>query len=295
MKQWLKRLMSLTVGLMLCAGAANATKSSDLEAEISALNARLDKVEEREESYRKDLDQHKRLDQDTALELRKGQADIKTDIQGIRTELSQLEEVVCELSQKIDALENKLTVLPQQGGTPVLTTAQAETAQTHANGVASAAEAPAPSPPARSSSGKPGGAAAAADKLEKKAGSEGYELGESYFEAGKFEAAEAQFEAFITANPNSPLAEDAQFKIAECLYQQKDYKRAVIEYDKLQKSYPKSKKVPASMLKMGLCFERLGKKDIAETTYKDLIATYPKSAEAGQAKTLLNNLEKAKK
>jgi tol-pal system protein YbgF len=279
--------------MTLASGAAHATKISDMEDEIAALNARLDKVEEREENYRKDLDQHKRSDQDTALELKKNQADIKTDISSIRTELSQLEEVVRELSQKVNDLENKLTVLPQQGSTPVLTTAQAETVQTQ---VASAEEAPAPSPPAKVQAGKPAGAGAASDRLEKKtAGNEGYDLGAAYFDDGKFDAAQAQFEAFIKANPNSPLAEDAQFKIAECLYQQKDYKRAVIEYDKLQKAYPKSKKVPASLLKIGLCFEKLGKKDVAETTYKDLIATYPKSAEAAQAKALLNNLEKVKK
>jgi len=137
--------------------------------------------------------------------------------------------------------------------------------------------------------GKP---AAEAGILAKKAESAnpGYDLGLKYFGEGKYDAAGAQFEAFVKANPASPLSEDASFKIAECFYQLKDYKRAAVEFNGFTQQYPKSKKVPAASLRIGLCLEKLGKKDEAKTTYEDLIATYPKSSEAMQAKTLLDKL-----
>lgn len=286
MNRIFRRGKCLLLGVALAASSAGATKISDLETQLAAFNARLDQVEQREENYRKDLEASKKSNQDLALELKKGQADLKLEIQNLRQELSQLEEAVREISSKLSMLEEKLTLIPQQGSTPALTTASsADTTQL------AAAEAQTREAPAGTAAAKPASPSAGIEKSAKTA-SEGYELGVKYFNAGNYDAAAAQFTAFLKANPGSKFAEDAQFKTAECYYELKDYKRAVLEYDQFQKKFPKSPNFPASMLKMGLCFEKQGKKDVAETIYKDLIATYPKSTEAAQARNQLNKLTK---
>jgi len=272
--------VSILAGCAFAIGSADASRLSDLEVQVQALSARLDQVEQREENYRKEVEAQKKLSQDMFLELKKNQADLKTDVQSLREQLNQLAELMKELTQKVVDLEAKFTVQPIQGNTPITTTAMKEAAGgTTENKQLSAAA----------------GSAPTAQALPEKSLTEGYQLGVSYYNEGKYDAARAQFEAFIKANPGSPSSEDAQFKIAECYFQQKDYKRAALEYNNLREKYPKSKKLPAALYKMGLCFERLGKKDAAQTTYKDLIASYPQSPEASQAKVQLDKLQKAKK
>lgn len=253
------RAVGVFAGVALCASLARASKVSDLEAAVAALNNRLDQVEQREENLKIDIEAQ---NQDLVMDLKKSQADIRTDINALRQELSQLEEIVKELSQRLSSMEAKMTTLPQDGNTPVTT-------------IASADQAP---------------AAAEAGSAKQRSANDAYDLGVKFYKDGQFDAARPQFEAFLKANPNAAGAEDAQFKIAECYFQQRDFKRAIIEYDQFRQKYPKSKKMPAALFKMGLSFEKLGKKDVAATTYKDLITLYPKSQEAAQAKLQLDKI-----
>jgi tol-pal system protein YbgF len=255
------RVIGVIAGITLCANIAGATKMSDLEAAVASLKARVDQVEQREEDLKTDIGKQ---NQNLVMDLKKSQADLRSDISDIHVELSQLEEMVKELSQRMTVLEGKATMTPQQGSTPVTT-------------IASVEESPA-APAAEPGAGK------------QKTAREAYDLGVELYSDGKYDAARSQFEASLKVNPNSASAEDAQFKIAECNYQARDYKRAIIEYDKFRNKYPRSKKIPAAMLKMGLSFEKLGRKDVATTTYKDLIASFPKSSEAAQAKQQLEKM-----
>jgi len=257
------RVIGVCVSAALCANIAHASKMSDLEAAVAALKSRVDQVEQREESLRADIASD---NQKLVMDLKKSQADLRTDLADIHLELSQVEEMIKELSQRMTDLEGKMTMMPQQGSTPVTTIASA-----------SVEESPAVPP-------------AGAVSVKQKNAREAYDLGVELYNDGKFDAARSQFEASLKVNPNSPSAEDAQFKIAECNYQARDYKRAIIEYDKFRNKYPRSKKTAAAMLKMGLCFEKLGRKDVATTTYKDLIASFPKSQEAAQARQQLEKM-----
>ena len=256
------RVIGVCVSTALCANIAHASKMSDLEAAVAALKSRVDQVEQREEGIKTDIGKQ---NQNLVMDLKKSQADLRADIADIHQELSQVEEMIKELSQRMTDLEGKMTVMRQQGSTPVTT-------------IASVDESPAAPPPSGAVSAK------------QKAAREAYDLGVELYNDGKYDAARSQFEASLKVNPNAPSAEDAQFKVAECNYQARDYKRAIIEYDKFRNNYPRSKKTAAAMLKMGLSFEKLGRKDVATTTYKDLIASFPKSQEAAQAKQQLEKM-----
>jgi tol-pal system protein YbgF len=261
----------LCAGLLLGMVPARASKMSDLEDLVLSLKARVDQVEKREETLRTDIASD---NQKLVMDLKKNQADIKTDLMDIHQELSQIEEMIKEINQRMSDLEGKMTMTPQQGATPTTTIASTEQLG---------------GPPAPPSQPPPQAETPAAVE-KKKTAKEAYDLGVQLYADGRWDAARSQFEASVKISPDSATAEDAQFRIAECYYQQRDFKRAIIEYDKFQQKYPRSKRMPAVLLRMGLSFEKLGRKDVAATTFKDLIASYPKSQEAQQAKAQLEKM-----
>src|SRR3989338_2942247 len=61
-----------------------------------------------------------------------------------------------------------------------------------------------------------------------------------------------KFTKFISLFPEHDRAQNAQYWIGEMYYAQKDYERAVLEFNEVVKKYPKGKKVPAALLKQGI-------------------------------------------
>lgn len=86
--------------------------------------------------------------------------------------------------------------------------------------------------------------------------------------------------------------EKGPFSIAEEKFEQKNWKEAILDYEKYRKANPKGKQFPEATLKIGIAFQELGQGDVAQAFYEELVAKYPKSKEAGKAKTRLKNLKK---
>lgn len=99
--------------------------------------------------------------------------------------------------------------------------------------------------------------------------------------------AKADEAAAAAATPTKTL-----FDIAEDQYSKKDWKHAILNYQKFRDSNPKSKKVPEATYKIGSCFQELGMKDEAKTFFDDVIAKFPNSVEAKKAKIRLKTLKK---
>ncbi|MBI3752979.1 MAG: tol-pal system protein YbgF [Deltaproteobacteria bacterium] len=100
-----------------------------------------------------------------------------------------------------------------------------------------------------------------------------------------------RFGRFLSLFPDHNLASNAQYWIGEIYYAQKDYERAVLEFNEVAKKYPKSKKVPAALLKQGLSFSKLGNKKEARLVLEEIVDTYPKTEEAGMAKKILKGMK----
>lgn len=69
-----------------------------------------------------------------------------------------------------------------------------------------------------------------------------------------------------------------------------DNKRALAAYSELVTKFPKSKRTPLALLRQASVFIRLNDSRTAKLTLQKLIAEFPKSAEAQQAKTKLKDL-----
>lgn len=82
------------------------------------------------------------------------------------------------------------------------------------------------------------------------------------------------------------------FETAEQYYGEKDWKKAILNYQKYTDEYPKGKHVADSKFKIGSCFQELGMKDEAMAFYEEVVANYGKTSAGKKAKTRLNELKK---
>ena len=113
---------------------------------------------------------------------------------------------------------------------------------------------------------------------------------ESYNQANKalleeknYEAAIAQFQAFVQQYPQSNLTDNAIYWIGEALYRQKKYKEAIAEFQNVIEKHPKSDKKCSALLGQGLAFEQLAERDNARLFYEEVIEQCKNSKEASLA------------
>jgi tol-pal system protein YbgF len=101
------------------------------------------------------------------------------------------------------------------------------------------------------------------------------------------------FQAFLKKYPNSQLAGNAQYWLAEAYYVSQKNKEALLEFSKVIQLYPTSSKVPGAMLKIGYLHHSAGRIDEARDMLNKIISRYPKSSEAALAKQRLARIQKA--
>jgi tol-pal system protein YbgF len=96
----------------------------------------------------------------------------------------------------------------------------------------------------------------------------------------QFGDAEAGFSTFLTKYPDHSLAGSAQYWLGETYYAQGDFKRAAQNFLQGYKKYPKSRRAPDSLLKLGISLSRLGQGEQACAAYQAVSTDYPKAVDA---------------
>jgi tol-pal system protein YbgF len=89
---------------------------------------------------------------------------------------------------------------------------------------------------------------------------------------------------FISSYPTHDLADDAQYLIGESYFEEKNYERAILAFNKVQVDYANGDKAPDSLLKEALSFLNLGDRASARELLGRVVQKYPGS-EAEQAAT----------
>lgn len=128
------------------------------------------------------------------------------------------------------------------------------------------------------------------------AGSEAtlYQKGLSLVRDGNYSQAGASFREFLQKYPKSSFAGNAQYWLAECYYAQKDYQRAIKEYQATITLYPKLDKIPSAKLKQGLAFADLGMTNDAVLFLQKLTKEYPGTPEAQKAQDRIKVLTQSR-
>ena len=95
----------------------------------------------------------------------------------------------------------------------------------------------------------------------------------------QYSDAESGFREFVAKYPEHNLAGSAEFKLGETFWAQQNYGEAAQAYMSSYKQYPKGRRAPDSLLKLGLSLARLGQKDQACTTIGSVDAEFPSAVE----------------
>jgi tol-pal system protein YbgF len=90
---------------------------------------------------------------------------------------------------------------------------------------------------------------------------------------------------FIAKYPQHSLAGNAQYWIGEAYWAQRDYRQALVEFEKVFEHGPG--KAPDALVKIGLCHVRLHNLPRAQQAWQRAVREYPRSEAATTAQSLL--------
>jgi len=133
---------------------------------------------------------------------------------------------------------------------------------------------------------------ALAKSLEQQATPESiYKQAYDAYKSGDTARARELFNKCTEQFPDNKLAANARYWIGETYYFEKNYEQAALEFQRVIKEHSGKEKVPAAMLKQGLCFKELGDAKSAKFIIKELIEKYPLAEEIPAAKEVLQKLK----
>ena len=81
------------------------------------------------------------------------------------------------------------------------------------------------------------------------------------------------------------------YEVAQGHFASKEWKKAILNYQKYVDEFPKGKEVSDSKYKIGVCFQELGMKDEAMAFYEEVVAHFSKSEAGKKAKLRLSKLK----
>ena len=110
------------------------------------------------------------------------------------------------------------------------------------------------------------------------------------YNAGNMDLAKQEFSEYVKAYPNTDLAGNALFYVAEMEYRAGNYQAAAQDYDKVLQQFPSGNKAASAQLKKGYSLIELGDKQGGVRELSQLIQRFPRSPEATQARERLRRL-----
>ncbi len=107
----------------------------------------------------------------------------------------------------------------------------------------------------------------------------------------RYEPAAMAFRQFLVRYPDSDLADNAQYWLAESYYVTGQFEDALAAFKVVVDDYPRSRKVPDALLKMGYCNYELERWDAARAALDQVRADYPETTAARLASQRLQRMD----
>ncbi len=117
-----------------------------------------------------------------------------------------------------------------------------------------------------------------------------YDRAYALYKQGKHTEAREAFQRFISLYPKTDLTDNAYFWIGESYYDQRQYEKAILAYDKVVQEFPRGDKVPSALLKQAFAFDAIGDPVDARILLKKLLREHPSSEQAAIARRKLEML-----
>lgn len=118
-----------------------------------------------------------------------------------------------------------------------------------------------------------------------------YQAAFELLKAQRYEPAAMAFQQFLVAYPDSELADNAQYWLAESHYVTQMFDEALDEFEVVITKFPRSRKVPDALLKMGYCSYELEQWDAARASLERVTAEYPETTAARLAGQRLERMD----
>jgi len=110
------------------------------------------------------------------------------------------------------------------------------------------------------------------------------------YNGGNNDLSTQEFNDYIKFYPNTDLAGNSYFYLAEIQFKAGDFQNAVTNYELVLQNFPGGNKAASAQLNKGLALLELGKQDEGVQELKHVIQRYPRTNEALQAKEKLRKV-----
>lgn len=190
--------------------------------------------------------------------------DVLEDLQAIRQQLIAIQELTGQSQRRIQELRAEM--------------------EARAAEAAAAAATPVPPPSGSTGAGTPpvaGGSAPSAGPAQL------YQLGQDQLRRGSNATARGAFEELLKSYPNSDLAVDALYGVAESYAAEGNGVAADSAYAKVVERFPRSDKAPTALYKRATALRSVGQTERARVLYQQIVDRYPRSDAALLAQDFL--------
>jgi tol-pal system protein YbgF len=270
----MKRILAVAVSALLASSCASTSDVEKLQDRIADLQQELAQMKRTAAGKDEVQSVNQKIADQTETLLRSNTT--------LVAKVDQIEDTVQNVQGSVEQTGNRLDRLTQQ-----VTQAQRDIELLRAQ-VSSAAASASPGTPA-------GGGSMSEVNVDAPAVPTGNPL-EIYtaafrdYQKGNFDLAIEGFRDFLAGNANSELADNASYWIGESLFSQKKYREAIQQFDTVVNKFPRSDKVPGSLLKKGYAYISLNEKAQGIVQLQYVLHEHPKSQEAGLARQKLKQL-----
>lgn len=107
----------------------------------------------------------------------------------------------------------------------------------------------------------------------------------------RYEPAAMAFQQFLVSFPDSELAENAQYWLAESYYVTDDFEEGLTQFERVINNYPRSRKVPDALLKMGYCNYELERWDESRAALQKVLEDHGEMTAARLAEQRLKRMD----
>lgn len=115
------------------------------------------------------------------------------------------------------------------------------------------------------------------------------------FDAHQYNESRRVFEAFLNRYPNDARAAKAQINIGESYFQEGKYANALVAFRKVIDIFPKSEEVETALFKSGQAFFVIKRCTEAKTFFQELLRMYPKTRLKSDANEQLKEIGRQSK
>lgn len=116
-----------------------------------------------------------------------------------------------------------------------------------------------------------------------------YQIALNGYYSKRYREAIKMFNELLSIDTNNSLSDNCQYWIGECYYALRDFKKAIIEFEKVF-TFIRNNKEDDAQLKLGLCYINLRDKERARSELNRLLTNYPNSEYVQKAKSFLGSL-----